>query len=123
MMLMCPVDKFLLLLKDYPQTYKWMMQRSLIRRNYFKEIRNVLYARHDVESIFNHPRYAGRKLSEEEEDCLCDKIYKSVSRNSSKISMNPFDLDIREMLTDDSICELDVGPEIEDKGAQESIFA
>ena len=66
MMLMCPVDKFLLLLKDYPQTYKWMMQRSLIRRNYFKEIQNLFYERHNVEEIFNHPRYLNKKLDEED---------------------------------------------------------
>lgn len=38
MLLMCPVEKFLQLLKDYPQTNKWMIERSILRRNYFKQI-------------------------------------------------------------------------------------
>ena len=74
MMLMCPVDKFIALLQDYPQTYKWMMSRSLIRRNYFIKIQSLYNERHDVHNIFNHPRYANRNITEDERELLHEKV-------------------------------------------------
>ena len=74
----------------------------------------MLYKRHDVEEVFNHPKYQNRKLEESELANLYERIASKVTRESQRININPFDLDDREKLTDDDICELDVGTEIKD---------
>ena len=38
----------------------------MIRRNYFMEIKNILYKRHKVNELFDHPRYKDRKMTDEE---------------------------------------------------------
>ena len=117
MLLMCPVEKFLQLLKDYPQTNKWMIERSILRRNYFKQIQDILYKRHEVDKIFGHAKYRGRVLEEAELQGLHERVASKVTRQSQKININPLDLDDREKLTDDDICELNVGTEIDDANA------
>ena len=57
MMLMCPVDKFISLLREYPHAYKWMLHRALIRRNYFRKIQEILYQRHQVQQLWGHIKY------------------------------------------------------------------
>ena len=64
--------------------------------------------------MFNHPKYQNRKLEESELANLYERIASKVTRESQRININPFDLDDREKLTDDDICELDVGTEIKD---------
>ena len=54
---------------------------------------------------------------------IYERIGNKVTRQSQKININPIDLDDREKLTDDDICELDVGTEIDNANDQESIFA
>ena len=60
-----------------------------------------------------HAKYADRKLTEDETEIVMTKIYKTMTKNSSRVVMDPFNLDVREMLTEDAICELKVGTEIE----------
>lgn len=35
MIFQCPIERFITICKDYPQSYEWMAKRSLMRRNYF----------------------------------------------------------------------------------------
>jgi len=52
MVFQCPVERFMTICKDYPQSYEWMAKRSLMRRNYFLKIQMKLYKRHEVDKIW-----------------------------------------------------------------------
>ena len=51
------------------------------------------------------------------------RVYRTMTSQSIKVIMDPLDLDVREMLTEDEICELEQGTEIEDTYSQSSVFS
>ena len=93
---MCPMEKFKAMCRDYPHTQKWMTQRSLMRRNYFLKIQETLYERHKVEEFYSHPRYRNRKLEEEDKQFLRERVYTTVTRESSKINFDPHSTSTRQ---------------------------
>ena len=123
MILMCPVTKFIPMINEFPQCKRWMIHRALIRRNYFRRIEQILYERHEVDKIWRSALSKKRKLTEEELEFLYERIYKHVTKLSQKVMLDPLKLEIREELTEDDICELLVGVEVENAESQESIYA
>ena len=113
MVLMCPVSKFMSMINDFPECKKWMIHRALIRRNYFLKIQQILYDRHDVEKIWKSATNKKRKLNEDDLEFLYERIYKLVTKMSQKVLLDPLKLEVREELTEDDICALQVGVEVD----------
>ena len=122
MVLMCPVAKFIPMINEFPECKKWMIHRALIRRNYFRRIEQILFERHDVEKIWKGATKK-RRLTDEELEHLYERIYKLVSKASQKVLLDPLKLEIREELTEDDICELLVGVEVQSMKNQVAIYA
>ena len=106
MLFMCPMGKFKAMCRDYPHTQKWMTQRSLMRRNYFLKIQQILYDRHNVENFYDHPRYRNRKLEEEDKQFLRERVYTTVTRESSKINFDPHSTSTRQEILKSEACIL-----------------
>jgi len=62
-------------------------------------------------------------LTEDELDFLMHKVYKTITKQSMKVHLDPFDIDCREMLTEDDICALEEGIEIESIGKEAGLFS
>ena len=45
-------------------------------------------------------------MTEDEREHLTERCQKLVTRQSEKISLDPFNIDVTEKLTEDDICEL-----------------
>ena len=54
---------------------------------------------------------------------LYERIYKLVTKMSQKVLLDPLKLEVREELTEDDICALQVGVEVDSMKNQESIYA
>ena len=106
MLFMCPIEKFKAICRDYPHTQKWMAQRSLMRRNYFSKIQQTLYERHNVNTIYDHPRYKNKKLDEQDQENLRERVYRTVTRESAKINFDPYSTSMRQDLLRTEACSL-----------------
>ena len=105
MLFECPVAKFKEICEDYPQTYKWMAQRALMRRNYFMKIQKTLYERHNVEAIWATKSHL--KDIKHEEILRCqEKVLRNVTEQSRKINFDPYNYNLRKELLENDFCTL-----------------
>ena len=123
MLFMCPIDKFRAMCKDYPHAQKWMAQRSLMRRNYFLKVQRTLYARHNVDAMYDHPRYRGKKLDEGDAEMLRERVYKTVTRESAKINFDPHSTSTRQELLKTEACALKSDRETKNFGGEALDYA
>ena len=72
-----------------------------------------MYERHDVEKIWKSATNKKRKLNEDDMEFLYERIYKLVTKMSQKVLLDPLKLEVREELTEDDICALQVGVEVD----------
>ena len=72
-----------------------------------------MYERHDVEKIWKSATSKKRQLNEEDLEFLYERVYKHVTKTSQKVLLDPLKLEVREELTEDDICALQVGVEVD----------
>ena len=77
-----------------------------MRRNYFLKIQRTLYDKHNVDTYYDHPRYRNRKLEEEDQEILRERVYKTVTRESAKINFDPHSTSVRQDLLKAESCIL-----------------
>ena len=59
-----------------------------------------------MDTYYDHPRYRNRKLGEEDQEILRERVYKTVTRESAKINFDPHSTSVRQDLLKTEACTL-----------------